>query len=184
MKELLQDATETTVFQASLLKACSCGQLEIVSELLQRMNRPGQTESDRIEETLCQSLALDIVAGNGNLEIVKKLYETNSDLLAHEHPGSYRPAIPVVRASNAGHREVTRYLYEKTPPIVLMHDEGYWARCLLFDAIFYGFLGKSFEYLKLCTFSYSYVVSFRFSIFYLMYLLDSYFKLTSVKDLI
>ncbi|XP_019084388.1 PREDICTED: ankyrin repeat-containing protein ITN1-like [Camelina sativa] len=105
------------------------------------MERPVQTVSQRIEETLCHSLAFDIVAGNGNLEIVKKLYEKNSEVLSQEHPGSYRLAIPVVRASNAGHREVTRYLYEKTPSRVLMHDEGYWARCLLFDAVFYGFLG-------------------------------------------
>lgn len=126
------------VFQSPLQKACICSQLEIVKIQLQEMlTQPNQMSSE--------ILALDIAAGNGDLETVMNLCDNFRCLLDQPDPSGL--AIPVVRASNGGHKEVTRYLYDKTKLEVLMLGDGYWATCLLLDAILYGFLGKSFEYL-------------------------------------
>lgn len=141
LPDLLKRRQEATsawidVFESPLQKACTCSQLEIVKLQLQELTRPNQTT---------EVLALDIAAGNGNLETIDKLCTANPDLLHQKRPDPYGLAIPVVRASNAGHKEVTRYLYDITPAEVLIDEgiEGYWATCLLQDAIFNGFLGKS-----------------------------------------
>ncbi|VVB13239.1 unnamed protein product [Arabis nemorensis] len=138
-RRLVAASVWTDAFETPLRKACLCGQLEVVKELLlhEMTTRPDQTVRD---STYCQILRLDVASGNGNLETVKELYENNHDLLDQEHSCSYGLAIPLVRASNVGHRETTDYLYEKTPLRVLMDDGGYWAICLLLDAVFNGFL--------------------------------------------
>ncbi|CAH2074136.1 unnamed protein product [Thlaspi arvense] len=134
-----QDATTAwidTFGRAPLQEACTCSRLEIIKKLLlDEMTRRGQ-----MQDPYCQSLALDIAAGNGNLKTVKKLFETYPGLVEQMNLAPYGLALPVVRASNAGHGELTRYLYEKTSREILMDNEGYWAKCLLLDAIFFGFL--------------------------------------------
>ncbi|XP_033144946.1 uncharacterized protein LOC103856829 [Brassica rapa] len=132
--------TRIDVFESPLQKACTCSQLEIVKLQLQEMTWPNQTS---------ESLAVDIAAGNGDLVTVKNLCnEKNLGLVSEKRPAGCKLAVPVVRASNAGHKKVTRHLFDLTPLDVLMHEDGYWATCLLLDAIFYGFLGKSL-YLKI-----------------------------------
>lgn len=137
-------------FETPLQKACSCGQLDIVKKLLLDEMTGHETPEDT---NYRQSLALDIAAGNGNLKIIEDWKNTNPELLLQDNSASYKLAIPVVRASNAGHEEVTRYLYKNYRTDLdyyhnfLRKDGRYWATCLLRDAIFYGFLGKAFKYL-------------------------------------
>ncbi|EOA22962.1 hypothetical protein CARUB_v10003702mg [Capsella rubella] len=132
-------------FEAETLsqKACIRRQQEIVKELLlHEMTSHGQMATD----PYCQSLALDLAAGNGDLEMVKNLCKPNSYTLAQNNSDHFGLATPVVRASNAGHGKVTDYLYKNNRGILLhifKENEGteeYWATCLLLDAIFYGFL--------------------------------------------
>ncbi|KAL1191803.1 hypothetical protein V5N11_019012 [Cardamine amara subsp. amara] len=131
MRRQVATTSWSDIFETPLQKACCCGQVDVVKELLlQNRKMPNEMES----------LALDNAAGNGNLETVVELCENNSALLRQENSDSYGLVIPVVRSSNAGKGEVTRYLYKQTPLGVLMEDEGYWATCLLLDAVFYGFL--------------------------------------------
>ncbi|KAG2334723.1 hypothetical protein Bca52824_005903 [Brassica carinata] len=138
-----QDATTSAwidVFDSPLQKACTCSQLEIVKQQLQEMTtRPHLTP---------ERLALDIAAGNGDLVTVKKCDENNPRLVMEKRPARYELAVPVVRASNAGHKKVTRYLFDRTPLNVLMHEDGYWATCLLLDAILHGFLDIVLEFFE------------------------------------
>ncbi|CAN6805245.1 unnamed protein product, partial [Brassica oleracea] len=127
------------VFESPLQKACICRQLDIVKLQLQEMT-PNQTRDE--------ILALDTAAGSGDLETVKNLCKANLGLLGQQRPDPYGLDIPVVRASNAGHKEVTRYLFDLTPLDVLMHGDGYWAICLLLDAILYGFLDIVLEFFQ------------------------------------
>ncbi|RID67981.1 hypothetical protein BRARA_C00173 [Brassica rapa] len=129
--------TRIDVFESPLQKACTCSQLEIVKLQLQEMTWPNQTS---------ESLAVDIAAGNGDLVTVKNLCnEKNLGLVSEKRPAGCKLAVPVVRASNAGHKKVTRHLFDLTPLDVLMHEDGYWATCLLLDAIFYGFLATKYS---------------------------------------
>ncbi|KAH0904850.1 LOW QUALITY PROTEIN: hypothetical protein HID58_044353 [Brassica napus] len=138
-----QDATTSAwidVFDSPLQKACTCSQLEIVKQQLQEMTtRPHLTP---------ERLALDIAAGNGDLMTVKKCDENNPRLVMEKRPARCELAVPVVRASNAGHKKVTRYLFDRTPLNVLMHEDGYWATCLLLDAILHGFLDIVLEFFE------------------------------------
>jgi hypothetical protein len=150
----LQTETITALmdaFEITWQKTCSRRQLEIVKKLLlDEMTSRGQMEND----AYCQSLALDIAAGNGNLTRVKQLCEPHlNQPLARNNSVRYGLAIPVVRASNAGHKKVTDYLYynhyKRTLPLVLENDNDvYWATCLLLDAIFYGFLDIALDIIK------------------------------------
>ncbi|CAH8270052.1 unnamed protein product [Arabidopsis lyrata] len=142
---LQRDTTTAWIdpFETPLQNACSRRQLaEIVKKLLlHEMTSRGQMAND----IYCQSLALDIAAGSGNLKMVRDLCELYpNQLLAQDNSVSYGLAIPVVRASNAGHGKVTGNLYFNNQNIllpILKDKQGYWATCLLLDAIFYGFLG-------------------------------------------
>ncbi|CAA0400669.1 unnamed protein product [Arabidopsis thaliana] len=107
----LQTETITALmdaFEITWQKTCSRRQLEIVKKLLlDEMTSRGQMEND----AYCQSLALDIAAGNGNLTRVKQLCEPHlNQPLARNNSVRYGLAIPVVRASNAGHKKIA---YEK-----------------------------------------------------------------------
>ncbi|EFH49425.1 hypothetical protein ARALYDRAFT_908361 [Arabidopsis lyrata subsp. lyrata] len=141
---LQRDTTTAWIdpFETPLQNACSRRQLaEIVKKLLlHEMTSRGQMAND----IYCQSLALDIAAGSGNLKMVRDLCELYpNQLLAQDNSVSYGLAIPVVRASNAGHGKVTGNLYFNNQNIllpILKDKQGYWATCLLLDAIFYGFL--------------------------------------------
>ncbi|VVB13237.1 unnamed protein product [Arabis nemorensis] len=128
----------TYAFEKSLQKACSCGKLGIVKELLRELMRPYHMSNERLKVTL--SSALDIAAGNGNSEIVKELYDYYTE--QHVHLGRYELVTPLLRASEAGHRDTIHYLYDnnKPPFDVLKANQGYWGIYLLLDVIFYGFL--------------------------------------------
>ncbi|CAL9229170.1 unnamed protein product [Arabidopsis halleri] len=148
----LQTETITALidaFETTWQKASSRRQLETVKKLLlHEMMSRGQMAND----TYCQSLELDIAAGNGDLKTVKRLCdEPNYYLRAQDNSIRYGLAIPVVRASNAGHRKVTGYLYynhyrSALPPVA--DNDVYWATCLLLDAIFYGFLDIALDIIK------------------------------------
>lgn len=130
-------------FETPSRKACSCGQLDIIKKLL--LDEMMQRGSGEDTDYYCISLELDIAAGNGNLETVTKLCKTYPRLLGQENSGLHGLAIPILRASNAGHGEVTRYLYNNhkiTRLPILRENEGYWVTYLLLDSIFYGFIGK------------------------------------------
>ncbi|XP_019089986.1 PREDICTED: uncharacterized protein LOC104737837 [Camelina sativa] len=143
-RNLAKDTTTAWIdpFETPLQNACRHHQLEMVKKLLfQEMTRHETMEEDIHFQ---RSLELDIAAGNGNLEIVKRLCPNNINPspLAQDNLASYGLAIPVVRASNAGHGEVTRYLYNNhyKNSAILKDNKGYWGTRLLLDAIFYGYL--------------------------------------------
>ncbi|XP_010423545.1 PREDICTED: uncharacterized protein LOC104708649 [Camelina sativa] len=145
---VLQEDKNTAWIDAFETPSCTCRQLEIVKRLLlHEMTSHGQLVNDLYR----QSLALDIAAGNGDLETVKNLCELNLHLLDKNNSDSHGLEIPVLRASNAGHGKVTDYLYfnyryhRKLIDILKGNEEM--AACLLLDAIFYGFLDIALDML-------------------------------------
>uniref|UniRef100_A0A1J3J3P8 Ankyrin repeat-containing protein n=1 Tax=Noccaea caerulescens TaxID=107243 RepID=A0A1J3J3P8_NOCCA len=134
-----------------LRRACTCRQLEIVKLQLHETRMNGKTAS----------LALDIAAGNGDLKTVEDLWKNNPRLFHLMNSERHGLAAPVVRASNRGHREVARFLFDETPPEVLLEGDSYWATCLLLDAVFYGFLDIALELLRIQNVPYAYLAVTR-----------------------
>ncbi|CAH8257158.1 unnamed protein product [Arabidopsis lyrata] len=123
--------------ETPLLKACSCGQLEIVKELLQRMT-PEQMLIPTETESHSPLTPLLIAAMTGNLGIAEALVEKCPNLT--EIPSRLGRVIPVLRAANAGHKEMTRFLYYRTSLSFLLSGKGFWAIYLSHYAIFNGIL--------------------------------------------
>ncbi|CAE5963103.1 unnamed protein product [Arabidopsis arenosa] len=123
--------------ETPLLKACSCGQLEIVKELLQRMTSEQMLIPTEMESHSPLTPLL-IAAMTGNLGIAEALVEKCPKLT--EIPSRLGRVIPVIRAANAGHKEMTRFLYYRTSLSFLLSGKGFWAINLSHYAIFNGIL--------------------------------------------
>ena len=128
------DNTETP-----LLKACSCGQLEIVKELLRRMTTLEQLLTPRVKQSHSTFTPLITVAATGNLAIAQVLVAKCPRLTEIPSTGQ---VIAVLMASIEGHREMTSFLYHRTPLSILLANEGNIGSLVLSNDIKYGFLGK------------------------------------------
>ncbi|XP_010558254.1 PREDICTED: uncharacterized protein LOC104826965 [Tarenaya hassleriana] len=122
-------------YETPLLKACACGQAEIVKELLRRMT-PEQMLPN-LSRGVSYHTALTVVAVSGNLEIANALVTKNPKLL--EIPG-INGMIPVVVAVENTQKEMARYLYTRTPIQVLLDEDGYHGSLLFLNSIFYKML--------------------------------------------
>ncbi|CAA7033891.1 unnamed protein product [Microthlaspi erraticum] len=138
-------------YETPLLKACVCGDLEIVKLLLRCMKSEGMLP--KTSQNTPYHTPLAVVAFTGNVEIAKYLLSKDFGLL--QIPG-INGQLPVVVAVENGHRELARYLTEKTLFYCLINeDDGYHATMLVVNAIYYNMLdialhvigGKYYRYL-------------------------------------
>ncbi|XP_010543609.1 PREDICTED: ankyrin repeat-containing protein ITN1-like [Tarenaya hassleriana] len=132
--------------ETPLLKACTCGQAEIVKELLRRMTPEQTLNPKKDKESNLAFTPLTIAAVNGNLEIADALLAKNPELA--EIADSSGDSIPVITAAIAGHKEMVHFLYQRTPLHVLLASEGSFASNLLMNAVFYGMLDMALQLLE------------------------------------
>ncbi|KFK24912.1 hypothetical protein AALP_AA8G041100 [Arabis alpina] len=133
------------LYETPLLKACACGNPEIVKEILCHMT-PEQM-LPKMSQNASYHTPLTVVAVSGNMEIAEALVTKNPKLL--EIPG-INGQIPVVVAVENTQMEMARYLYTRTPVQVLLDEDGYHGSLLLLNAIFYKMLDIALDLFGKC----------------------------------
>lgn len=120
--------------QTALQVAITVGQDRIAEHLIEMMSDEDlETKSSGGETTLC------FAAFQGRTNIVKRLFERNASLLTISDNGG---TIPIYYACNAGHLEITRYLYSVTPPEQFLPENGKRGFVLMYLTIINNMLGK------------------------------------------
>ncbi|GLT78811.1 hypothetical protein SLA2020_503360 [Shorea laevis] len=127
INRIINDGNQTALHVAVL-----AGAVEIAEELIQRMS-----ETDLQIQDMSGSTALSFAARNGK-KIAECLVKKNPSLLTIPDQEEY---IPIVRACASGNKNLTKYLYSKTPKEFLSPDGGKNGHCLLN----YTIIGKMFD---------------------------------------
>ncbi|GKV32645.1 hypothetical protein SLEP1_g41238 [Rubroshorea leprosula] len=118
------DAISTTFEngQTALHVAITAGQLRVAKELITITST--EANSRQLEDKdKSGNTALSFAARSGMMEIAKCLIEKNKDLLTIPDGDD---KLPVQLACRAGHEDMTRYLYRKTPRECLRGDNGFY----------------------------------------------------------